>query len=186
MEEEVILNKILRDAEEKARAIVEEAKSKAYEIEKKYIQQISKKADTEIENIKMVIKRNKETEIEKAELDSRITILEKKHEKIKAVKDEVYKKIRNLTERELSEIYKNIISKFSKKDNLEIILPEKNREEISNELKKLGVKISNETLNNKTGMIIKEGKIEYNYCFEEILNFNNDKIEKLIANILFS
>ena len=186
MEEEVILNKIIQEANEEANKIIEEAKKEAYEIEKKQEQQIIQKLKTDLEIIEIEIKRNKETEIEKAELESRIAILEKKHEKIKIVKDQVKQKLRNLSVKEFCEIYKEIISQFSNKNNLEVLVQEKNKNEISKELKSFGVQVSEEAVDFNYGIIIKDGKIEYNHCFEEIMEFNNDKIEKAIANILFS
>ena len=75
---------------------------------------------------------------------------------------------------------------MERQENLEIIVQEKNKQEISKELEGLGYKISNEQSDFNYGIIIKDGNIEYNYCFEELMDFNNEKIEKSIANILFS
>ena len=153
MEEEVILNKIIQDATDEANRILDEAKKKAHEIEEKYKQQISKKTDSEIDNIKREIKRNKETDIEKAELESRVVILEKKHEKIKAVKDEVKKKIKSLSVKELIDIYKKIISQYKNKNELEVLLPEKNKAEISKELAKIGISLVIPKKTNENSMI---------------------------------
>ncbi len=186
MEEEVILNKIIEDANLEASKIINEAREKAREIEMKQQQQISSKTEATIEIIENEVKRNKESEIEKAELDSRTAILTKKQEQIRLVKEKVKQKIKDLTVQELVAIYKNFISKLPNQENLEIIVQEKNKQEISKQLEGLGYKISNELSDFNYGIIIKDGNIEYNYCFEELMDFNNEKIEKSIANILFS
>ena len=107
MEEEVILNKIIEDANLEASKIINEAKEKAREIEMKQQQHISSKTEATIEIIENEVKRNKETEIEKAELDSRTAILTKKQEQIRLVKEKVKQKIKDLTVTELVAIYKN-------------------------------------------------------------------------------
>lgn len=186
MEEEIILNRILEDANIQAHKIIEDAKEKASQIEREQQEQIWKEREAKIAYIGNNIKRNKESEIEKQELESRTAILTKKQEQIKIVKEQVKQKIKDLSVEELCNIYKNIISQFPNKNDLEIVVQEKNKKEIAKELEKLGVHISNETANFNYGIIIKDGNIEYNNCFEEIMKFNNEKIEKLIANILFS
>lgn len=186
MEEEVILNKIIEEANLEASKIIEQANEQAREIEMKQQQQISQKTEANLEIIENEVKRNQDTEIEKAQLDSRTEILTKKQEQIKMVKEKVKQKIRDLSVRELCDIYKNLISSLPNQSNLEIIVQEKNKADISKELKNLGYNVSSETADFNYGIIVKDGNIEYNYCFEEIMNFNNEKIEKLIANILFS
>ncbi|MBR3696873.1 MAG: V-type ATP synthase subunit E [Clostridia bacterium] len=186
MEEEVILSKILEDANAEATKILEDAQKQAREIEEKQREQISKNTEDAMQVLEDKIKREVEIEIEKAELESRTEILTKKQEQIRIVKEKVQQKLRDLDVQELCDIYKRFISRFSNKENIEIVLQEKNKEAISKELKTLGVRISDETPDFTYGIIIRDGNVEYNYCFEEIMNFNNEKIEKLIANILFS
>lgn len=186
MEEEVILNKIIEDANSEASKILEEAKERVKEIEQQQQKQISQKLEAYMEVVENEVSRNKETEIEKAQLDSRIAILTKKQEQIRLVKEKVKQKIRDLSVKELCDIYKNIISKLPNQNNLEIVVQQKNKSEVSNELAKLGYNVSSESADFNYGIIVRDGDIEYNYCFEEIMNFNNEKIEKLISNILFS
>lgn len=186
MEEEVILNKIIEDANIKASKIIEDAKTKAREIEFKDQKQISIYTENQIEMIEKMIARSKDTEIEKAELESRLEILSKKQEQIKLVKEKVKQKIADLSVNEFCEIFKNIISKFQSRDNLEIVVQNNKNDEISKVLQEAGYNISKDIPEFNYGIIIRDGKIEYNYDFEEIMKFNNEKIEKLIASILFN
>ena len=186
MEEEVILNKIIEEANIEASKTIEQANMQARDIEMKQQQQISGKTEACLEVIENEVNRNKDTEIEKAELDSRTAILTKKQEQIKLVKEKVKQKIRDLSVKELCDIYKNLITSLPNQSNLEIVVQEKNKSEISKELQDLGFNVSNEPADFNYGIIVRDGNIEYNYCFEEIMEFNNEKIEKLIANILFS
>ena len=177
LEEEVILNKIIEDANIKASKIIEDAKTKAREIEFKDQKQISIYTENQIEMIEKMIARSKDTEIEKAELESRTAIL---------VKEKVKQKIADLSVKEYCEIFKTIISKFPSKENLEIVVQNNKNDEISKSLKESGYNISKDLPDFNYGIIIRDGKVEYNYDFEEIMKFNNEKIEKMIANILFS
>ena len=186
MEEEVILNKIIEDAKLKASKIIEDAKTKAREIEFKDQKQISSYTETGIEIIEKMVARSKDTEIEKAELESRLEILSKKQEQIKLVKEKVKQKIADLSVNEFCEIFKNILSKFPSRDNLEIVVQNNKNDEISKSLKESGYNISKDIPEFNYGIVIRDGNIEYNYDFEEIMKFNNEKIEKNIANILFS
>jgi len=186
LEEEVILNKIIEDANIKASKIIEDAKTKAREIEFKDQKQISIYTENQIEMIEKMIARSKDTEIEKAELESRLEILSKKQEQIKLVKEKVKQKIADLSVKEYCEIFKTIISKFPSKENLEIVVQNNKNDEISKSLKESGYNISKDLPDFNYGIIIRDGKVEYNYDFEEIMKFNNEKIEKSIANILFS
>ena len=186
MEEEVILNKIIEDANIKASKIIEDAKTKAREIEFKDQKQISIYTENQIEMIEKMIARSKDTEIEKAELESRLEILSKKQEQIKLVKEKVKQKIADLSVKEYCEIFKTIISKFPSKENLEIVVQNNKNDEISKSLKESGYNISKDLPEFNYGILIRDGNIEYNYDFEEIMKFNNEKIEKSIANILFS
>jgi len=186
LEEEVILNKIIEEANIEASKTIEQANMQARDIEMKQQQQISGKTEACLEVIENEVNRNKDTEIEKAELDSRTAILTKKQEQIKLVKEKVKQKIRDLSVKELCGIYKNLITSLPNQSNLEIVVQEKNKSEISKELQDLGFNVSNESADFNYGIIVRDGNIEYNYCFEEIMEFNNEKIEKLIANILFS
>ena len=175
MEEEVILNKI-----------IEEAKEKASQIEQEQRERILKERETSIAYIDEKIKRDAETQIEKAELESRTEILRKKQELIKIVKEQVKQKIKDLSVDELCEIYQNIIDRFPDKSNLEIVVKEKNKDEIIKKLEKTGVHFFNGNAGFNYGIIVKDGNIEYNNNFEEIMKFKDEKIEKIIASILFS
>ena len=186
MEEEVILNKIIEDANREASIIIEKAKEKAREIEQQQQRQISQRTEEYFRVIENEVNRAKETEIEKAELESRIAILTKKQEQIKLVLENVKQKIRDLTVSELCEIYIRFISTLPNQSNLEILVQRKNKEEISKGLTKAGYSVSSEQVDFNYGIIVRDGNIEYNYCFEEIMNFDNERLEKLISNILFS
>ena len=113
LEEEVILNKIIEDANIKASKIIEDAKTKAREIEFKDQKQISIYTENQIEMIEKMIARSKDTEIEKAELESRLEILSKKQEQIKLVKEKVKQKIADLSVKEYCEIIVLNISQYS-------------------------------------------------------------------------
>ena len=75
---------------------------------------------------------------------------------------------------------------FKEEKDTEVILPKKCYEEIRKIALSYGMQVLDETDEFELGVIIKSGKIEYNYDFEENMKFMDEEIEKEIDTILFS
>lgn len=186
MEEEIILNKIVEDAENEATCIINEANIKAEKISRNYKEKESKDSQKQFEIIKDLIVRENVSKIEKEELIARNASLVAKKQAIEIVKEKVKQKIRDLSEEEYSKVIENLFNKLPVKENVEVILPFKCYDRISKLAKSFNLTVLSKTDEFDLGFIARDGKIEYNYDFEENMEFNEEEIEKQIDAILFN
>ncbi len=185
MEEEVILNKIIEDAEKEANLIIAEAEKQAKEIEEENRNRAIKQSQEQFEVIKAQIQRDAIAELEKAEFESRSSILAEKQKIIEIVKEKVKQKIKDLSEDEYVKIIDEKIKQYKEEKQVSILLPEKCYEEIKKIATGYHMNVLEKTDEFEAGVIVKCGDIEYNYDFEENMRFMNEEIEKKIDTILF-
>lgn len=185
MEEDVILNKIIEEAEKEAKSIISEAEDTAKKIELANLEKSRKQAEEQFVEIKIKIDREISIEKDKVDFESRKAILIEKKKLIEIVKEKVKQKIKDLTDNEYINIIDEKIKKYSNEKNVEILLPSKCYLQIKKIATDYGMNVLEETDEFESGVIIKCGDIEYNYDFEENMNFMNEEIEKEIDTILF-
>lgn len=185
MEEDVILNKIREDAEKEANAILEQAKQKAQKIEEDNKNRAIKQSKEQFDVIKAQIEREAISDLEKAEFESRSIILTEKKNIIEIVKQKVKQKIKDLSPNEYIKIIDTKIKRYKDSQDVQIILPKKCYKEIKKLALDYNMKVSEPTDRFESGVIIKCGDIEYNYDFEENMDFMDEKIVKEINTILF-
>lgn len=185
MEEEIILNKIMEDAQKEADFILAEAEEKAKKIENENREKATKQAQEQFESMKAKIEANAMADLEKAEFEARSTELMEKKRIIEIVKEKVKQKIKDLNEDEYVKIIDEKIKRYKDEKDVEIVLPKKGYQAIKNIATNYGMKVLEETDEWESGVIVKCGKIEYNYNFEENMKFMDEEIEKEIDTILF-
>lgn len=185
MEEEVILNKIIEEAQKEADLIINEAKDKAKKIDEENKQKIDKQFQNELEIIKSKIDTNAISELEKAEFEARSAELIEKKRIIEIVKEKVKQKIKDLNDDDYVKVIDEKIKKYKDETNVEILLPKKCYNTIKNIATSYGMNVLDETDEFESGVIVKCGKIEYNYDFEENMKFMDEEIDKEIDTILF-
>lgn len=185
MEEEVILNKIIEDAQKEADLIISEAEEKAKKIDDDNRQRIEKQLQSQLEIIKSKIETNAMAELEKAEFDARSAELIEKKRIIEIVKEKVKQKIKDLNDDDYIKIIDEKIKKYKDEKDVEILLPKKCYSAIKDIAVGYGIKVLDETDDFESGVIVKCGKIEYNYDFEENMKFMDEEIDKDIDAILF-
>lgn len=186
MEEEVILNKIIQDAKQEASKIIGEAKERAEKITTENQKKASKEAQDQFEVIKTRIIKDKTSMIEKEELLARNSELIERKRAIEIVKEKVKQKIKDLDEKEYTKIIEKLLNKLPEKENVELILPKNHYEKVKEIAEKSGMKVAKINEDFDLGFIAKCGKIEYNYDFEENMEFMDEEIEKEIDAILFN
>lgn len=185
MEEEIILNKIREDAAKEAEAIIQEAEEKARKIESENKEKATKQAQEKFETIKAKITNDAMAEREKMEFEARSSVLMEKKRIIEIVKEKVKQKIKDLNETEYIQIIDEKIKLYKDEKEVEIVLPPKCYEPIRKIATDYGMKVLEETEQLESGVIVRCGKIEYNYDFEENMEFMDEAIEKEIDTILF-
>lgn len=185
MEEEVILNKIIEDAKKEADLIIAKAEEEAKKIEQENKDKAAKDAESQFEIIKAKIEANYMAEIEKAEFEARSAKLIEKKKIIEIVKEKVMQKIKDLSENEYINIIDEKIKKYKDEKDVEILLPEKCYSQIKKIATDYGMNVLDVADEFELGVIVKCGKIEYNYDFEENMEFMDEEIDKEIDTILF-
>lgn len=185
MEEEVILNKIIEDAEKEADLIMADAEKKAKEIEEENRNKAIKQSQEQFEVIKAQIESEAIAELEKAEFESRSSVLAEKKQIIEIVKEKVKQKIKDLSDDEYIKIIDEKIANYKNEENVELILPGKCYDAIKKIATGYQMKVLEQTEDFESGVIVKCGNIEYNYDFEENMRFMDEEIEKEIDTILF-
>lgn len=185
MEEEIILNKIMEDAQKEADLILAQAEEKAKKIENENKEKATKQAQNEFESMKAKIETSAMAELEKAEFEARSTELIEKKRIIEIVKEKVKQKIKDIDNQEYIKIIDEKIRNYKEQENVEIILPKKCYSQIKDIATGYGMTVLEETDEFESGVVVKCGNIEYNYDFEENMDFMNEEIEKEIDTILF-
>ena len=165
--------------------IISKAEEEAKQIEAENANRASKQAQEKIEAIKAQITRNAMAEIEKAEFDARSAEMIEKKRIIEIVKEKVKQKIKDIDNQEYIKIIDEKIRNYKEQENVEIILPKKCYSQIKDIATGYGINVLEETDEFESGVIVKCGNIEYNYDFEENMDFMNEEIEKEIDTILF-
>lgn len=185
MEEEVIIKQIVDSANQEAERIVKEALDKAREIEEKTSKAEAEKARQQFEIKKSKVLKLATSEVEKAEFEARSAELIERKKYIEIVKEKVKQKIMDLDITQYVEIITKILNQYKETPNVTVTLPNKCYEELKVVAEQYGMSAV-QTDEFDSGVIVKVDNIEYNYDFEENMEFMNEVIEKEIDSLLFS
>lgn len=179
---ENLTQKILNDAENEAKAIIEEAKIKNEGIVSSRVKEANERAKRIIERATEEAKMAKERVISNSELQVRDEKLKSKQ----LIMDRVFllakEKLNNLNEEDYIKFLQSSFKNLNLKGTETVIVTEKMRDRV----KSLGLftNISDtETVN--SGFIIKDGKILINYTFDSLVDFIREEIESDIARGIF-
>ena len=192
-----IKEKILQDAELKAKEILEKAKLQANEIVEKARQkaelrakEISQKSVYDVSEKKRIINSI-------VELEMRKDILAAKQQAIEEVFDKVLDRMNNLEDSRYERVIFDMLMASVENGEEEVVMSEARRKKLSadffNKLNKVlaasgkkgNVKISDETRNISGGFILKSQGVEINNSFEAIIRLYRDEIEPKVAEIFF-
>lgn len=166
---------IERDAEEKSRVILEEAKKKAEEERKRLLSEAQKRAEEERKRI-----------IAMAKLEARNKVLAAKQNKVETVFNLVLKSLVDLPESEYLEIFKSML-KRAVKGGEEVIVNERDRKRITSQfLAEINpsLKLSSETREISGGFVLKSGRIETNSSFEALVSAARSEVEPEVLRVL--
>jgi V/A-type H+-transporting ATPase subunit E len=195
------LEKILERIEQDAQGEVDRIKSRA----SKTVDEILKKAQDEaealqaqaLEDARIEAEQRKERLISTANLDLRKARLAEKQDAIDAAFREAVESLLNMEDAEYRSIMRGMILPNVQTGDEEIILSEKDKaglgeellEEVNRQLIETGKKgkltLSRDTYNILGGFILRRGKIELNSSFETLFKSSRDDLESEVSKILF-
>jgi len=189
---ENITEKILAEANDAAKAILEKAEMQSSEI----INEAKNKADEMLKN-ELAKSENdaeilKQRKVSAAQLQAKKMILSAKQESINKSFVEAHNKLTQLPEEKYINFIIDEIMKSSFNEG-ELILNEKDKKNIgekivslvSEKLKTNKIVLSDKTIHASGGFVLKNGNIEINSTFETILSSVKDELTYEVANVIF-
>lgn len=178
---ENILNKIIKDAEEKAQLIIKEAEEK----EKTIVENRKNDASFLADKIGEIAKREREDIFKRSksseELKARDKILSEKNRIIDEVLEKVVDELENLSEDDFVKFLKNNLGDENLRGGT-IDIPKKYRAAV--EKADLGFEISNKDI--KSGFVLEKDNLIYNGDFRSLVKSEREDLEKYLAEKLFS
>ena len=192
-----IKEKILQDADLKAKEILEKARLQANEIVEKAKQKAASRAKEISQKSVYDVSEKKRIINSIVELEMRKDVLAAKQKAIEEVFDKVLERMNNLEDSRYEKVIIDMLMASVESGEEEIVFSESGRKKLSSDFlnklnktlaaagKKGNVKISDETRNISGGFILKGQGVEINNSFEAIIRLFRDEIEPKVAEIFF-
>jgi V/A-type H+-transporting ATPase subunit E len=200
-----LIKKILSDAEEEAKRIIDISKTKAEDIIKSKVKEAESKANEEakliIEEAEEKAKRITSTLISSAKIRANWSLLSERKKLIDETFERLKEELKDFTKTpEYKEFLQSLIEKsvmIAGEEELEVMLNKEDLEKIS--LKEISKRIndklgkniklikSTSSIDTIGGVIVKskDGKILINNTFESIIRIKRKDLEPIISHILF-
>lgn len=163
--------KILSDAKAENQRLISEKTAEAKELKDMMVSKASKEAPLISERL-----------VASQQLKARDAILKAKQEVIDKVFKSAKEKILDLDDNKFTEYLKNTVNGLELKGNEQLVVPEKYKKAV--EALGLPVKLASDKSTN-TGFMINTDSTVMNYSFDELIDFNREKLENEIAANLF-
>jgi len=190
-----LTSKIIKDAEDKKEAVLQEAEKEKNKILSKKQEEANTAEKTILEKAEREAVSRKERIISSAQLQARNEKLQAKQEIISQAFLESIEALCNISENDFREFIKTAILNSSIVGNQKLILNDLGKKIVDETLlreinKELGAKasitLSEETRNFKGGFILEKEGIEINNTFEALVNSLKDDLSIEVAEVLFS
>lgn len=180
-----IIDKIISDAEGEAKKIIADAEEKALSVIKEAEKNADAEASIKRKESEAEAKKAFDKEISGAEMKAKKIILERKQQVIQEVIAESRKNLMSLKDDEYKNVILNMLKNTKEAQGAEIIFSQKDKEPLKDAVTSLGMKVSDEVRNIGKGFIVKNGDVEYNFSFEDIINVSREDLEYTAYEILF-
>lgn len=170
----------LDDYQKVAEAKLKETREKIEESEKRQKEQIIQQLNNDYERQTQTMK-NKQ----------RNQILAKKQELLNTVFDQAATELEKLNDIQFSQLLSGVLSKIDAKKEWSLVPGELSIElmqsdQIKNILTQYSfVTVSDQTINNKAGFILDQGGINYNFCFDALINELKRDFSPQLATLAF-
>ena len=190
-----LTSKIIKDAEDKKEAVLQEAEKEKNKILSKKQEEANTAEKTILEKAEREAVSRKERIISSAQLQARNEKLQAKQEIISQAFLESIEALCNISENDFREFIKTAILNSSIVGNQKLISNDLGKKIVDETLlreinKELGAKasitLSEETRNFKGGFILEKEGIEINNTFEALVNSLKDDLSIEVAEVLFS
>ena len=181
----IIIDKIIAEAEEAAKAIIAKGQQEADAILKAAQDKVHKEMDVFDRNAQAEAEKAAAKEISGAEMKAKKAILETKQTILADVIAEAEQKLLSLDDAEYAKVIGGMLDQLDKKLGTEIIVSAKDVSRLKAVIAEKGFTLSDKHSDISGGFIVKNGDIEYNYSFESIITVEKEEIQQIAAKILF-
>ena len=170
----------LDDYQKVAEAKLKETREKIEESEKRQKEQIIQQLNNDYERQTQTMK-NKQ----------RNQILAKKQELLNTVFDQAATELEKLNDIQFSQLLSGVLSKIDAKKEWSLVPGERSLELIQSDQAKAVfsqysfVKVSDRIVKNKAGFILEQGGIDYNFCFDVLINELKKDFSPQLAALAF-
>lgn len=177
-----IIEEIIKNAQLEAKEIIDKATIESENVKEKAKIEANKESEKIIEKAKLEGQQSKERILSNSKIVARDKILVAKQKVIDKVIEDVKEKLKNIDHDLYLKYVENTIKSLSIKKDSEILLTEKEKEIVGENL--FGIKVSNETV--ESGFSLKNGKVLFNNDFSSIVEASKEDLEREISKMLFS
>jgi len=189
--------KILEEARQKARNIVDQAKSQADSIIKAAREEAEEKAGQILAKAREEAGEIRRRMLASAQLEARKTKLRVKQEMIEKAFSEALDRLISMPSDEYEKMLAEMIAESVSTGNEEIILSHRDKKRLSGNFLQLvnskiaargitgNVRLSEETGDFLGGFILRSGNVEINNSFEAVIRMRREELEPDIVKILF-
>src|SRR5690625_3589609 len=154
-------------------------------------QKLAKAEKTSKEAIELELKNNYERQSQTFANQQRNSILAKKQTLLNSVFDQAVEKLSNWDEEQFSKFLAGVLDQLDQTKEWSLVFGEAsvdllNRDQMKAVLKEYSfVAISEEVVKNKAGFILQQDGIDYNFCFDELINELKKEFSPQLATLAF-
>ena len=177
----IIIDKIIAEAEEVAKASLAKGQKEADAVLKAAQEKVNKELDVFDRNAQAEAEKAAAKEISGAQMQAKKAILETKQETIA----EAEKRLLSLDDAAYAKVIDGMLKKLDRSLGTEILVSKKDAARLADVVKENEFTLSAQTADISGGFIVKNGDIEYNYSFESIITVEKEEIQQIAAKILF-
>lgn len=179
---EAMVERIINDSKREAEKIISLAKEEANSVIKTEADKAEKEKEDILERAKKDSTQIIERIISGEELKSRDKILSAKQEVMDKVFDLAKDKMKDLDDNKYTDYLKSAVEKLNLSGDYQISIPAKYEKAVAG----LGLTGKVQVKDNlNSGFQISTGSTNYNYTFEDLIDFNRDDLETEVAKKLF-
>jgi V/A-type H+-transporting ATPase subunit E len=194
---EAIVNRILRDARQRAAQIEEESRAEIRSIQSQCKETVSTLQEASRKRAEKLAGEQRERMVSMAQLDMRKEVLALKQDIIEMAFEKAISQLLEGDEENYSDLLKTLVLNADPEGDEELILNQKDRERMHDGFirvlnqtlvkggKKGKLKLSPESRPIKGGVILRRDRKEFNCSVESIIYAKRDELDVTVARILF-
>ena len=174
----IIIDKIIAEAEEVAKASLAKGQKEADAVLKAAQEKVNKELDVFDRNAQAEAEKAAAKEISGAQMQAKKAILAE-------TIAEAEKRLLSLDDAAYAKVIDGMLKKLDRSLGTEILVSKKDAARLADVVKENEFTLSAQTADISGGFIVKNGDIEYNYSFESIITVEKEEIQQIAAKILF-